>query len=105
MTVTFFFIFFLKFQGKNTFPLELGRLAIGGIVINEILRRQVMWVDDDRSHDILFIAGIAIGFLSLLVSLILGIKEIKTDKMAKHTPTHNVLPSPKRSWHKKRRKK
>jgi len=58
---------------------EVGRLAIGGIVIGEILRRQLSWVDNEKSHDILFLAGIAIGFVSFLLSLILGIKEVKTD--------------------------
>ena len=59
---------------------EVGRLAIGGIVISEVLRRQLSWVDDDKSHDILLIISIAIGFVSFLLSLILGIREIKTDK-------------------------
>ena len=58
---------------------ELGRLAIGGIVISEILRRQLSWVDEEKSHDILFIVGIAIGFVSFLLSLILGIREIKSE--------------------------
>ena len=89
--------------GKLLF--EVGRLAIGGIVINEILRRQVMWVDNDRSHDILFIIGCSVGLVSFLLSLILGIKEIKTDKTAKRVPTHKVLSTLKKSRNRKRRKK
>ena len=58
---------------------EVGRLAIGGIVISEILRRQLSWVDDEKSHDILLIAGVAIGLVSFLLSLILGIKKIKPE--------------------------
>ena len=64
-------------MGKLLF--EIGRIALGGIVISEILRRQLSWVDEEKSNDILLIAGIAIGFVSFLLSLIMGIKEIKTE--------------------------
>ena len=59
---------------------EVGRLIFGGIVINEILRRQLRWVDEDISHDLLFLVGIAVVAVCFILSLILGVREIKTDK-------------------------
>ena len=39
---------------------DIGRIVLAGIVIVEILRGQIKWIDEDMLHDILLIAGSAI---------------------------------------------
>jgi len=55
-------------------------LIFGSIVISEILRRQIRWIDEDRSHDILLIAEIAAAIITFIIGLIMGKREIKTEK-------------------------
>ena len=56
---------------------EVGRIALGGIVIVILLRGEL-------SDDILLTAGIAVAVVCFILSLILGKREIKTDKTLFH---------------------
>jgi hypothetical protein len=57
--------------GKMLF--EVGRMALGSMVIGVLLR-------GETPDDILLIAGVAAVAVCFLLSLILGKREIKTDK-------------------------
>ena len=57
--------------GKMLF--EVGRMALGSIVIGILLR-------GETPDDILLIAGIAVVAVCFIMSIILGLREIKTDK-------------------------
>jgi hypothetical protein len=61
--------------GKLLF--EVGRIALGSMVIGILLRGGI-------ADDILLIAGIAVVVVCFIMSIILGLREIKTDK----TPFH-----------------
>jgi hypothetical protein len=56
--------------GKLLF--EVGRMALGSMVIGVLLR-------GETPDDILLIAGIAAVAVCFILSIILGLKEIKTD--------------------------
>jgi hypothetical protein len=58
--------------GKMLF--EVGRIALGSMVIGILLR-------GETSDDILLIAGIAVVAVCFIMSIILGLREIKTDKI------------------------
>ena len=61
---------------------EVGRMAIGGIVIVVLLRGEM-------SDDILLRGGLAVGVVCLVLSLIFGKKEIKSPtKLADKTLFH-----------------
>ena len=52
---------------------EVGRMALGSMVIGVLLR-------GETPDDILLIAGIAVVAVCFILSLIMGKREIKTDK-------------------------
>ena len=52
---------------------EVGRIALGSMVIGILLRGGI-------ADDILLIAGIAVVAVCFILSIIMGLKEIKTDK-------------------------
>ena len=62
-------------MGKMLF--EVGRIALGGVVIVVLLRGEL-------PDDILLIGGCAVVAASFISSLILGKREIKTDKTLLH---------------------
>ena len=57
--------------GKMLF--EVGRMALGSMVIGVLLR-------GETPDDILLIAGTAVVAVCFIISVILGLREIKTDK-------------------------
>ena len=73
-------------EDAGKYLLDMSKLIFGSIVISEILRRQIRWIDEDISHDILFIAGITAVIITFIVGLILGKREIKSPtKLAEKT--------------------
>ena len=52
---------------------EVGRMALGSMVIGVLLR-------GETPDDILLIAGTAVVAVCFIISVILGLREIKTDK-------------------------
>ena len=44
-------------EDAGKYLLDMSKLIFGSVVISEILRRQIRWIDEDMSHDILLIVG------------------------------------------------
>ena len=63
---------------------EVGRIALGGIVIVVLLRGEI-------SDDILLKGGIAAVVVCFILSLIFGKREIKTDKTLFHRSRRHRL--------------
>ena len=63
--------------------LDTGRIVLAGIVIVEILRGQIRWIDEDMLHDILLITGSAVVLACYAFGLVMVKKEIKTENKAK----------------------
>ena len=76
--------------------LDIGRIVLAGIVIVEILRGQIKWIDEDMLHDILLIAGSTIVIVCYTFGLFMVKREIKTEKRSKRsltsTPIHKRWP-------------
>ena len=60
--------------------LDVGKLIFAGIVITRILYRQLNVVDDSIFQDILLIGGSAAVVVCFILGIILGKREVKTEK-------------------------
>ena len=67
-------------EDAGKYLLDMSKLIFGSIVISEILRRQIRWIDEDISHDILLIVGIATAIIAFIIGLNMGKREIKTER-------------------------
>jgi hypothetical protein len=71
-------------EDAGKYLLDMSKLIFGSIVVSEILRRQIRWIDEDLSHDILLLAGIAAAIIAFIVGLIMGKREVKTEETRFH---------------------
>jgi len=60
--------------------LDVGKLVLAGIVITRILYRQLNVVDESIFQDILLIGGSTVVAVTFILGIILGKREIKTEK-------------------------
>ena len=65
------------FKAKH---IDISKLIFGSVVLSRILQRELNIVDDNILHDIVLIGGIAASIITFIVGLILGKREIKTEK-------------------------
>jgi hypothetical protein len=71
--------------------LDIGRIVLAGIVIVEILRGQIIGIDEDMLHGILLITGSAIVIVCYMFGLFMVKREIKTEKRSKHSLTSTPI--------------
>jgi len=77
-------------EDAGRYMLDISKLIIGGVVITSLLRR-------DIPQDILLVGGFAAAIVLFILGLIMGPKEIKTDRTGRRKlSSSSKLASPKR---------
>jgi Na+/citrate or Na+/malate symporter len=71
-------------EDAGTYLLDISTLIFGSVVLGRILQRELNIVDGNILYDIVLTGGITASIITFIVGLILGKREIKTEKTSFH---------------------
>jgi Na+/citrate or Na+/malate symporter len=67
-------------EDAGKYLLDISKLIFGSVVLSRILQRELNIVDGNILYDIVLTGGITASIITFIVGLILGKREIKTEK-------------------------